>query len=56
LPGQSILKTGGMLIAAMLIGVAYGIAGPVFGVLLVLYFAFEAWGRLGAKAIKAKET
>lgn len=55
-PAQGILKTGGMLIAVIVIGILYGIVGPVFGVLLVLYFAFEAWGRLGAKAIKARET
>jgi len=55
-PAQGILKTVGMLIAVIVIGVCYGFIGPVFGFLLVIYFAFEAWGRLGAKAIKARET
>jgi hypothetical protein len=53
---QGLLKTGGMLIASIAIGICYGVVGPVFGILLVLYFAFEAWGRLGAKALKARET
>src|ERR1035441_4204916 len=55
-PAQGILKTGGMLIAVIVIGVCYGVIGPIFGFLLVIYYAFEAWGRLGAKAIKAGET
>lgn len=53
---QGWLKTAGMLVVALVLGVFYGIIGPVFGFLLVIYFAFEAWGRLGAKAIKATET
>jgi CheY-like chemotaxis protein len=52
---QGIFKTIGMLIAVILIGLTYGVIGPVFGFILVVWFAFEAWGRLGAKAIKAEE-
>ena len=51
-----IFKTVGMLIAVAFIGLAFGVIGPVFGFILVVCFAFEAWGRLGAKAIKASET
>src|ERR1039458_4871004 len=54
-PAQGIFKTIGMLIAAILIGLTYGVIGPAFGFILVVWFAFEAWGRLGAKAIKAGE-
>jgi CheY-like chemotaxis protein len=54
-PAQGIFKTIGMLIAVILISLTYGVIGPVFGFILVVWFAFEAWGRLGAKAIKAGE-
>ena len=54
-PAPGILKAVGMLIAVIVLGVCYGIIGPVFGLLLVIYFGFEAWGRVGAKAISARE-
>ena len=43
------------LLGAVVVGIAYGIAGPILGIAIVIWFAFDAWGKLGAKAIKARE-
>jgi CheY-like chemotaxis protein len=47
----SVLKTIAMMIAAPLIGLAFVIAGPIVGLGLLLWFGFQAWGKLGAKAL-----
>jgi CheY-like chemotaxis protein len=47
----SVLKTIAMMIAAPLIGLAFVIAGPIVGLGLLAWFGFQAWGKLGAKAL-----
>lgn len=47
----SALKTVTMMIAAPLIGLAFAVAGPIVGLGLLLWFGFQAWGKLGAKAL-----
>ena len=47
----STLKTITMMIAAPLIGLALVVAGPIVGLGLLLWFGFQAWGKLGAKAL-----
>ena len=39
-----------------LVGIAYGLVGPILGIGVLIWFFFEAWGKLGAKAIEASET
>jgi len=50
----SIAKTAAMMIAAPLIGLAFVVAGPILGLGLLAWFAFQAWGKLGAKALADK--
>jgi hypothetical protein len=40
-----------MLLAAPFIGLAYVIVGPIVGLGMLLWFGFQAWGKLGAKAL-----
>jgi len=47
----SALKTITMMITAPLIGLALVVAGPIVGLGLLLWFGFQAWGKLGAKAL-----
>jgi len=47
----NVLKTTAMMIAAPLIGLAFVVAGPIIGLGLLLWFGFQAWGKLGAKAL-----
>lgn len=47
----SVVKTMAMMIAAPLIGLAFVVAGPIIGLGLLLWFGFQAWGKLGAKAM-----
>ena len=47
----SVLKTIGLLFAAPFIGLAYVIVGPIVGLGLLLWFGFQAWGKLGAKVL-----
>lgn len=53
---SSILKAMGMILAMGVSGVVYGILGPILGVGLVLWFGFQAWGRLGSKAMGSGRT
>jgi CheY-like chemotaxis protein len=46
-----VLKTIAMMLAAVLIGVVYGVLGPILGIGFLLRFGFQAWGKLGAKAM-----
>lgn len=46
-----VFKTIALLIAAPFIGLAYIIAAPVIGLGLLLWFGFQAWAKLGAKAL-----
>jgi CheY-like chemotaxis protein len=47
----SAMKTAALMIAAPLIGLAFVVAGPILGLGMLLWFGFQAWGRLGAKAL-----
>jgi len=48
---QSLVKAFGMMFAVALIGVLYGLIAPILGIMLVLWFGMEAWGKLGKKAV-----
>ena len=50
----SALKTITMVIAAPLIGLAFVVAGPIVGLGLLLWFGFQAWGKLGARALAGR--
>lgn len=50
-PRQGLLKALGMVIAVGVVGVLYGLVAPFLGIMLVLWFGMEAWGKLGAKAV-----
>ena len=52
----SILVTVVKMCAAALIGIAYGLVGPILGLGVLVWFFFEAWGKLGAEVIKPSET
>jgi CheY-like chemotaxis protein len=45
------LKTIALVLAAPFIGLAYVIVAPFIGLGLLLWFGFQAWSRLGAKAL-----
>lgn len=47
----SLLRSTAMLLAAPFIGLAYVIVGPIVGLGMLLWFGFQAWGELGAKAL-----
>jgi CheY-like chemotaxis protein len=51
--GRGVLKTAAMVLAVGISGVAYAVVVPILGIGLILWAAFQAWGRLGAKAIRA---
>ena len=48
---SSALKTIALVFAAPFIGLAYIIVGPIVGLGMLLWFGFQAWGKLGAKAL-----
>lgn len=50
-----VLKTLAELLGTVVVGVAFAVFGPILGIGLVLSFGFQAWGRLGAKAIGSSE-
>ena len=47
----SVMKTAAMIVAAPLLGLAFVVAGPIAGLGLLLWFGFQAWTKLGAKAL-----
>jgi len=47
----SAMKSAILMIAAPLIGLAFVVAGPILGLGMLLWFGFQAWSRLGAKAL-----
>lgn len=53
LAGPSVFKTLGMTLAVVVSGIVYAVVGPILGIGLILWVGFEAWGRLGAKAMRA---
>ncbi|MGD0331934.1 MAG: response regulator [Xanthobacteraceae bacterium] len=52
----SILITVVKICGVALIGIAYGLVGPILGLGVLAWFFFEAWGKLGAEVIKPSET
>ncbi len=48
---SSVAKSTAVFLAAPFIGLAYVIAGPILGLGMLLWFGFQAWGKLGAKAL-----
>lgn len=48
----TIVKIAGIAV----VGIAFGLVGPIFGIGILIWFFFEAWGQLGAKVIKPSET
>jgi CheY-like chemotaxis protein len=52
-PRQGIAGAIGMMIAVGVVGVLYGLVAPILGIMLVLWFGMEAWGKLGKKAVGA---
>lgn len=51
--GPGVFKTIGMMLAVVMSGVVYAVIGPILGIGLILWVSFEAWGRLGARAMRA---
>jgi CheY-like chemotaxis protein len=45
------MKTVAMMVAAPFIGLAFVVAGPIAGLGLLLWLGFQAWGKLGSKAL-----
>jgi len=52
-PESRIFKTAAMMFIAGLIGISYAIVAPMLGIGVLLWFSFQAWGKLGASALKA---
>ena len=52
----SLLKAVGMMLAMAVVGVFYGLLAPIMGIVLVLWFGLEAWGKLGARAVGPGQT
>jgi CheY-like chemotaxis protein len=50
----SAMKAAALMLAAPFIGLAYIVVGPIVGLGLILWFALQAWGKLGAKALADK--
>jgi CheY-like chemotaxis protein len=50
----SALKTAALVLAAPFIGLAFVVAGPIVGLGMLLWFGFQAWSKLGAKALAGK--
>jgi CheY-like chemotaxis protein len=47
----SLLRNTALMIAAPFIGLAFIIVGPIVGFCMLLWFGFQAWGKLGTKAL-----
>jgi len=45
------LRNTAIFLAAPFIGLVYIIVGPIVGLGMLLWFGFQAWGKLGAKAV-----
>jgi len=46
-------KTIAMMFVASVIGIAFAVIAPLLGIGVVLWLCIQAWGKLGAKVIKA---
>ncbi|MEI8326644.1 MAG: hypothetical protein WCH44_15010, partial [Betaproteobacteria bacterium] len=50
---RNLLRTIAMVPVAVVFGVAFAVAGPIMGIGVLVWFSFEAWGKVGAKALSA---
>ncbi len=48
---SSVLKSTAVFLAAPFIGLVYVIVGPIVGLAALIWFGFQAWGKLGSKAL-----
>jgi CheY-like chemotaxis protein len=48
---SSVMKSTAVFLAAPFIGLAYVIVGPIVGLGMLLWFGFQAWGKLGARTL-----
>ena len=48
---SGLAKSTAIFLAAPFIGLVYVIVGPIVGLGMLLWFGFQAWGKLGAKAL-----
>jgi CheY-like chemotaxis protein len=48
-----LLKTSALMLITALLGIAYAVVAPILGIGVLLWFSFQAWGKLGAKAIRS---
>jgi hypothetical protein len=55
-PKPSILKGVGMMIAVAAVGIFYGLVAPFLGIVLIVWFGLEAWGKVGARAVASDRT
>lgn len=55
-PKTSALKTIAMMLAVVSSGVVFAVVGPILGIGLILSTSFQAWGKLGAKAMEKSQT
>jgi threonine/homoserine/homoserine lactone efflux protein len=53
---SSALKSTAMFLAAPFIGLVYIIVGPIVGLGMLLWFGFQAWGKLGKALADRSET
>jgi CheY-like chemotaxis protein len=51
---SSLAKSTAIFLAAPFIGLAFVILGPIVGLAMLLWFGFQAWGKLGAKALAGR--
>jgi CheY-like chemotaxis protein len=51
---SSIFRSTATFVAAPFIGLAYIIVGPILGLGMLLWFGFQAWGKLGAKTLASR--
>jgi CheY-like chemotaxis protein len=47
----SLVRNTALFLAAPFIGLVYIIVGPIVGLVMLAWFGFQAWGRLGTKAL-----
>jgi len=47
-----VLKIMAMMVIATAIGIAYAVVAPLLGIGVLIYFSVQAWGKLGARAMR----
>jgi CheY-like chemotaxis protein len=48
---RGVLASLALIPGALLLGVAFAVIGPLLGIGVLLWFGFQVWGRIGAKAL-----